>query len=869
MDRRDLSTGLAGLDQIIGGVLPGDNVVWQVDSIDDYVPFVEPYCERALKTGKTLVYFRFATHQRLVPEGSGAIVYRLHPEDGFESFLHEVHRVIEKSGRGAFYVFDCLSELVVDWYSDQMLANFFLLTCPYLFDLHTVTYFPLLRKRHSSYATSPITETTQLLLAVYRRQDTLYLRPLKVLHRYSATMYMLHAWQGDQFVPVTQSALASDILASAPWPQMQSGGAHLDIWNRTFADARAALQNDGQGEDFEQRTASYLRRILRMAITREARMLELCEKYLSLQDLLAVGDRMVGTGLIGGKSVGMLLARAILTRAGQRWDELLERHDSFFIASDVFYTYLVRNGCWWGRESLKNSDSFLRGASEVRRQILRGTFPEALVRQFSDMLAYFGQSPIIVRSSSLLEDSFGHAFAGKYESVFCANQGSEGKRIEDFLSAVRTIYASAMSEDALQYRAQRGLLDRDEQMALLVQRVSGSMNGNLFYPHMAGVGFSFNPFAWDPAIDPEAGVLRLVFGLGTRAVDRSDDDYTRLVALNAPHRRPECTSDKAAKRGQRKVDVLDLGANLLVSTEFVKVARQSPGPVLESVASRDPEIERYARQRELTDVFPWVLDFQGALRNTSFVEDMREMLSVLSRAYQYPVDVEFTANMISQDRCMVNLVQCRPLQVRGVGEVADLPENLGDEDVVLRTRGAVIGHSRVSAVDRVVYVVPELYDRLPHQSRFAVARLIGEITRLEMPQNRKTILLVGPGRWGTSTPSLGVPVSFSQISPVSVICEVVAMRQDLVPDVSLGTHFLSDLVELDMLYLALFPTQEGNKLNRRFFEEAPSRLSQLLPDTGADYLQTVRVIDADDLSEGRGLRLYANTLEQECVCYLD
>ena len=120
----------------------------------------------------------------------GLFVHGLSPEDGFESFIADIHRVIEEAGRGTFYVFDCLSDLAVDWYSDQMLGNFFMLTCPYLYDLETVTYFGLLRNRHSSRATGAISETTQLLLDVYRHDGTLYVRPLKVQHRYSPTMDM-------------------------------------------------------------------------------------------------------------------------------------------------------------------------------------------------------------------------------------------------------------------------------------------------------------------------------------------------------------------------------------------------------------------------------------------------------------------------------------------------------------------------------------------------------------------------------------------------------------------------------------------------------------------------------------------------------
>ena len=201
------------------------------------------------------------------------------------------------------------------------------------------------------------------------------------------------------------------------------------------------------------------------------------------------------------------------------------------------------------------------------------------------MLDYFGQSPIIVRSSSLLEDGFGNAFTGKYDSVFCPNQGSPQERLDAFLSAVRNVYASTMSPEALLYRADRGLIDRDEQMAILVQRVSGAVYGHLFYPQVAGVGLSYNPYVWSEQIDPEAGVLRLVFGLGTRAVDRSDDDYTRLVALNAPQRRPEANGPAPAD-SQRRVDLLDLRANRFTSERIDDVASTSPDLPIDLPVSR-------------------------------------------------------------------------------------------------------------------------------------------------------------------------------------------------------------------------------------------------------------------------------------------
>ena len=574
----------------------------------------------------------------------GAEVCELDPEAGFEAFISGVHKAIEKTGHGGFYVFDCLSDLAADWYSDQMLGNFFMLTCPYLLDMEAIAYFTVLRYHHSSYATDSIAETAQIVLDVYRHKERMYLHPLKVQQRYSSTMYMLHAMENGELVPVTQSATTTEILSSIPWHGLGPGGDEPGLWEQTFLQAQEAWNQASRGPTERGRVAELCHRLVRMIFSRETRMSGLVEKHLALGEVLAVAKRMIGTGLIGGKSVGMLLARAILRQALPHWEELLEEHDSFYVGSDVFYTFLVRNGIWWVREKQKDTTRFLEGAETARRRMLTGEFPPAIMRQFEQMLDYFGQSPIIVRSSSLLEDNFGNSFAGKYDSVFCANQGSRHKRLEDFLSAVRTIYASSMSERALMYRAQRGLLDRDEQMALLVQRVSGSLHGSLFYPQVAGVGFSFNPYVWNENIDPKAGMLRLVFGLGTRAVDRSDDDYTRVVALNAPQLRPEANFDEVRQYSQRRVDVLDLQANQLVSNTFPEVVRHSGDVPLEMFASQDAELLRRSQESAGLDLFPWVLTFQNLFASTGFIQDMRQMLTVLQQAYENPVDVEFTAN---------------------------------------------------------------------------------------------------------------------------------------------------------------------------------------------------------------------------------
>lgn len=869
-----LSTGIRELDRLLRGLIAGDNVVWRVDRAEDYQRFVVPYCEQGARAGCSVVYLRYASHPPLIEPaafGGDVLRYDFDPGIGFEPFLESVHAVIEHTPRGAYYVFDSLSDLAETWYSDQMLCNFFLLTCPYLYDRGDLAYFAIMRDRHSNEAVMPIRETAQVMIDAYQHDHDFFVRPVKTQQRFSPTMHMMHHWRDNAFHPISESYIITEVLRHTPPSAVGCAVRPLDHWNKTFLQAQDLLL--GAPEALHSDHASLLfERLLCMVISRDARVLALARTYLRLEDLLDIGRRIIGTGMIGGKAVGMLLAHGILRkRGGERWPGLLEEHDSFYIGSDVFYTYLVRNGCWWIRRRQKMTEDFFEGAQQIRRRIITGTFPREVEDELGRMLDYFGASPMIVRSSSLLEDNFGNSFAGKYESVFCPNQGSLQQRMEDFKSAVRTVYASAMSEEALAYRKCHGLLDREEQMGLLVQRVSGIQRGDLFFPDAAGVGFSFNPYVWHEDIEPEAGLLRLVFGLGTRAVNRSDDDYTRIIALNAPSRTPESGRAGGRKYSQRKVDVLDLNANHLATMDFSQVVKhtwEGTARPWRLLAARDPELERQSRTQGRRGMSPLLINFDKLLSDTPFAADIREALRTIQDAYDYPVDIEFTVNFLSEQSYRINIVQCRPFQVKGDAPAVALPDNVPEADILLRSSGPVIGKTRSDIVDRFIYVRPETYGQLPIQARHQVARLIGELTHHDSIRQQPHTMLLGPGRWGTTTPSLGVPVSFAEIETVAILCEIVAMRDDLVPDVSLGTHFFSELVEMDILYLTLFPDKEDTRFARRFFEEAPNHLTELLP-AAASFENVVRLLHIEDLAPNARARLYADPMKQHILCFID
>jgi hypothetical protein len=363
------------------------------------------------------------------------------------------------------------------------------------------------------------------------------------------------------------------------------------------------------------------------------------------------------------------------------------------------------------------------------------------------------------------------------------------------------------------------------------------------------VGLSYNPYVWHPDIDPRAGVVRLVFGLGTRAVDRCDDDYTRLVALNAPTRRPEANFEDAREHCQRRMDCLDLRKGEFVSLPFPEVISEKPEFPLEHYLSYTAE------------GYPWIT-FDRLLTETPVAADLRRMLALLEEVYEHPVDIEFTINFLADGTYRIHLLQCRTFQFRR--ETGGMtPTVQGAQTRLLTAHGAVIGVSREQRLSRLIYIVTEAYARLPERDRYAVARLIGRLNQLHPPDDRG-LMLIGPGRWGTRSPSLGIPVSFAEISRASVVCEVVAMHERLIPDVSLGTHFFNDLVEHDMLYVAYFPSKTGNQFDTEWFRTAPNRLLELEP-AAAALAGVVHVIDCD--ATGGRIWLRADATSQEALIF--
>jgi hypothetical protein len=856
------STGLKSLDEVLGGLQMGDNVVWQIDDIKEYKHYVTPYVDRMLQDGNKVIYMRFAEHEPLVKENGKIKVYYLDAKSGFETFTTQVYNIATAEGRDVFYVFDCLSNLLSAWATDLMIGNFFVVTCPYLFELNTVAYFSILRYSHSFKTVARIRETTQVLLDAYHHEGNYCMHPLKVWNRYSPTMFLPHIEEEEGFSPVIDSFDAAKMFSDISRRKQSSARRQLDYWDRLFLRAEGILHkpdNPGERQDM-------VDELCRIMIGREERILSLAKDVFSLEDLLNIKSRMIGTGFIGGKTVGMLIARKILDKEELiSWKDYLEQHDSFFIGSDIYYTYIVQNGLWKLRMEQKTAEGYFDAGDKLREKMLKGIFPDEIKEQFQQVIEYFGQSPIIIRSSSLLEDAFGNAFAGKYESVFSVNQGSPEKRYTAFVESVREVFASTMNEDALTYRLQRGLDKHDEQMALLVQRVSGSHRKQYFFPDLAGVGVSYNAFAWKEGMDPKAGMLRLVLGLGTRAVNRVENDYPRIVALDSPLFRPHAGMDDTGRFSQHDMDVLDTGSNTLETVSFMDKINEGLNIKLDLVGTRDHETARRMSALGIKDREAWILTFDNFLSRTSFPGVMHRMLKKLESIYNYPVEIEFTVNFTQNNDYRINLLQCRPVQAKGQMQKIKIPADLPENKVLMRTEGQFMGGSILKQIKRIIYVDPAGYNRLTLSEKYDIARLTGKFNKTIKNRDEMPTLLLGPGRWGTTTPSLGVPVRFSEINNITFMGEIAYSDGNLMPELSYGSHFFQDLIETDIFYIGIFPDNPGVIFNKEIFISFSDVTEALIPESNK-YHEVVRVYD---VTGNISLYIMSDMLSQKLVCFVE
>ncbi|MDH7486414.1 MAG: PEP/pyruvate-binding domain-containing protein [Anaerolineae bacterium] len=613
--------------------------------------------------------------------------------------------------------------------------------------------------------------------------------------------------------------------------------------------------------------------LIRGMISDQLGFVGVARRYFNSFDLREIYDRRFGRGKIGGKSAGMMLAYKILQQEDPDDPLPISPHvvipDSYFIGADVFYDFLAHNELYrFSDQKYKTREEIEADYPEIYQEFLKGKFPQDVLYRLAMLVEQMGKRPLIVRSSSLLEDNFGKAFAGKYDSFFCPNQGTPEENLKALLNAIRRVYASTLNPSALFYRQQTGLIDYDERMAILIQPVQGSRYGRYFFPAVAGVAFSRNPFRWSRRIRREEGFLRLVCGLGTRAVERVANDYPRMVALSHPQLRPEVTADEIRKYSQHFVDVIDLEDNSFKTLPIAEVL-DADYPSIELLASLDEGDYIRPIHSLAKEIAPQrlVLTFERLLKEKSFTSLMKAILKKLERAYGRPVDIEFTVEIVPEyprPRFVIHLLQCRPLSSQQGEESYDIPQYIPAEDVIF-TSSKLVPQGIVSRIAYVVYVDPARYAQVPdYATKHEIARLIG---RLNKRLEGQRFILVGPGRWGSSNIDLGVKVRYADIYNTAMLIEVAFAGPEGTPEVSYGTHFFQDLVEANIYPLPLYPDEKDTVFKRAFFDDTPNVLADLLPEE-AGLAPYVKVIDVAAATGGRLLEVVMNADEEKAIGYL-
>jgi hypothetical protein len=601
--------------------------------------------------------------------------------------------------------------------------------------------------------------------------------------------------------------------------------------------------------------------LIRRFLADQLAYINVAKNYVRVRDFYDLLENLIYTsgshGKLGGKSAGLYLATQILRRKGEESELLagIKVPRTWYMTSDVLLHFMHYNNFdEVVEQKYKEINQVRLEYPHIVQAFKNGRFPDDILKGLSVALDDFGDNPIIVRSSSLLEDRMGAAFSGKYKSLFLANRGSKRKKLEALTDAIAEVYASTFGPDPIEYRTERGLLDFGEEMGIMVQEVVGSKIGRYFLPSFAGVAFSRNEFRWSPRIKREDGLLRLVPGLGTRAVDRLGDDYPVLIAPGQPNLRVNASVDEVIKYAPGYIDVIDLETNqfkTLKVDEFLhEVGYQAPG--ISDLVSKyeDGRLVRPMGMNIDFDQDDLVITFDGLVSRTPFVKQMQAMLQTLEQTLGTPVDIEFAS-----DGHDFYLLQCRPQSYSGQDRPAPIPKDI-PKDRIIFSANKFVSNGYVPDITHILYVDPQKYGELPERSQMVeVGRAVSRLNKL-LP--KRQFILMGPGRWGSRGDiKLGVSVTYSDINNSAVLIEIARQKGNYTPDLSFGTHFFQDLVEANIRYLPLYPDEDGVAFNELFLTRTENVLSKVTPEF-AHLSDVVRLIDVPKATDGLVLKVLMN-----------
>ncbi len=601
--------------------------------------------------------------------------------------------------------------------------------------------------------------------------------------------------------------------------------------------------------------------LIRRFFSDDSSYISIAKKHLDVADFFDLATHIIypsgSNGRLGGKSTGLFLSRQILLKAADKeklFADILTPK-TWYMTADCMTDFLRYNDM----EDVKQQK--YKGLEQVRIEypniiqlFKHARFPDDISKELSLALDDFGNHPIIVRSSSLLEDRPGTAFSGKYKSLFLSNQGRKQSRLEALFDAIAEIYASVFGPDPIQYRSEHGLIDSREEMGIMIQEVVGTRAGPYFMPAFAGVAFSSNEFRWSPRLKRDDGLVRLVPGLGTRAVDRVTNDYPVLFSPGQPALRVNVSPDEIRYYSPSQIDVINLDTQNFetIPLKHLLCEHGNEIPNLHNLVSvyKDGNILEASAMELDACHDDLVVTFEGLINKTYFVKQVRAILTVLQEGLGTPVDIEFAS-----DGKVFYLLQCRSQYTQSDISASAIPQDI-PVSKILFTANRFISNGRVPDITHIVYVSPQRYsEQSSMDTLIDIARAVGRLNTL-LPKRR--FILMGPGRWGSRGDiKQGVQVTYADICNTAVLIEIALSKGSYTSELSFGTHFFQDMVETGIRYIPLYPEDKTVVFNESFLNSSYNTLPAMLPDY-AHLANVLHVIDVPSCNNGNVLKILMN-----------
>lgn len=625
-------------------------------------------------------------------------------------------------------------------------------------------------------------------------------------------------------------------------------------------------------EQYESKIMGAKVALIRRLISDQLYYLQIAKQVFTIWDLIDINKRRIGKGCIGGKSAGMLLAHRILQKAEDAdiRSSVMES-DKYFIGAEEFLTFLSFNDQLDLLDLRYEDESeYWRRYPELTERFKRTYFPKEIIESLTRVMEELKGKPFIVRPSSMLEEDRNFSLTGFYNSYIIPNQGTPQDGLLALLDALRGIYAGVFNPNVLTYRRRNGLIDYPESMAVLIQAITGNKTGNYFFPDISGTGCSKSPFNWRanlPANLKDEGYLRLVCGMGTRAVNRTVSDFPQIVVLNNPEKTQTVFSVDEPEFAQEFIDLINLKTNKFESVEI-------PTAITEKYALfpwivqtlKDGSLQPITRGVDPDD---FVINFDELIRKSEFTKLMRDILATLEKACNCPVMIEFTMSVdLTSNTSPAFQIQIDKFRPMIQAEKLNCPRNfepIPEKKIFLKSDFYVMNGFE----EDIHYVVNLDCRKYKQINSDSLQQLQGYIRRLDAQLGREGYIIVSNGRFGVQVQEHGLPITLSEIPHARAIVEISDSNNGKIADPMVGTNFYQTMLEVGIYAISINRYRESNIVDDAFFAQQPNQVRQWLEDLPKTLADVIQVYPVTGYKDARQLKIALNKTAGNVTAYFE